>query len=312
MKVKEVETVLSIYQDGGVVSPPPNDIVVPYLQNNGTILNININKPVSAGFIRRTRLVYNIVDMPLQSYSQLEMDLIDNLANSVYFNIEKVLKTLVRSGASMITLNYDVTLFTYEANINTSYGSKRLSYPYTASVSENTGFPTSTDGWYTLTVLDIPLWSVNTNYVVGDIVYHAASGKYAKCIGPHNAIPPTTPGAPWDAVSENDWTVYTISTSRIYGADADLRIAAELLITRNVKQSFIYPSIERASYKEYDDKLAASLITKITAMREAAVAYLESGDPVKAVDMIYRIPFEYHTAIGGNNVNIISSNNFTL
>lgn len=313
MKVKEIEIFNPVYQEGGILMPSPKDVVTATLAGDGTIIHVTVNKPVGVGRIRRIILRYNVVDMQLQSIGGMNIATItQTIATSVDFNIEVVKKTLIRSSSSMITVNYDVTLFTYEANINTTYGSKRLSYPYTASISENAGFPLSTDGWYSVSILDIPVWLPENTYVPSDVVYDATLEKFARCLTESTGQSPATSPDLWEAMTEESWAVYGISSNRVSDNDASLRIVSELLVTRNVKQAYIFPCIQATSFKEYNDKIAMEGLTKITAMREAAVAYLESGDPIKAVDMINRIPFEYHTLFGGNKPTLISNNNFTL
>ena len=154
MKVKEVEIFNQIYQESGALVPSPKNIIEAYLTTDGTLVKTTINKPITNGYIRRLSFHYNVVDMQLKSIGPLEiLTTTQTAAAPIDFNIKIVKKTLIRSSSSMITVNYDVTLFTYEANINTTYGSKRLSYPYVASISENAGFPLSTDGWYSLSML---------------------------------------------------------------------------------------------------------------------------------------------------------------
>lgn len=313
MKVKEVEIFSPIYQEDGVLAPSPKDSVKAFLSNDGKWLNVSIPKALAAATVRKLKLVYNVVDMQLQTVTPLLIkEVVQPVVADEIFDIEVVMKTLIKSSSSVVTLNYDVSLFTYEANINTTYGSKRLSYPYRASLSENTGFPTSTDGWYTLTVLDIPIWTGFSPYVIGDVLYYSNTDKFVKCIGNNTGEGPETNPEKWEAMTDESWTVYASSTSRITPSDAKLRILSELLLTRNIKQAFIFPSIQDTSFKEANDKLAFAAVTKITAMREAAVAYLESGDPIKAVDMIDKIPFEYHTLFGKSKTAVMSNNNFTL
>jgi len=313
MKVKEVEIFNQLYQESGVTMPSPKDVVTAYLINNGDNVKTSIHKDISSGYIRRLSFHFNVVDMELQTISPLEILTTTQLAESeIDFDIEKVRKTIIKASSSVVTVNYDITIFTYEANINTSYGSKRLSYPYTASISENSGFPISTDGWYSLLVTDVPIWSVNLEYSVGDVVYHETTNSFVKCIVDNVGVNPTDNTTYWIYMTDEDWSVYASSTSRISSNDAALRICSEFLLTRNIKQSFIFPCIQATSFKEFNDNLAMTALTKITSMREAAIAYLESGDPIKAVNVINTIPFEYHTLFGSNKPTVISSNNFSI
>ena len=313
MKVKEVEIFNQLYQESGSTIPAPKDVVVAYLTTNGDLVKTTINKDIAAGYIRRLSFHFNIVDSELKTVAPLEiLTTNQTTAAEIEFNIEKVRKTLIKASSSVVTVSYDITIFTYEANISTSYGSKRLSYPYTASISENTGFPISTDGWYSLLVTDVPIWNNTTAYVVGDVLYHEATNAYIKCVTANTGVGPEDNTTYWTSMTDEDWSVYATSTSRLSTNDAILRIASEFLLTRNIKQAFIFPCIQATSFKDYDDNMAMAGLTKITAMREAAVAYLESGDPIKAVDMINKIPFEYHTLFGPTGTTVITSNNFTI
>lgn len=313
MKVKEVEIFNSVYQESGTLTPSPKNMVTAHLEKEGSMVMVTIGKDVAADHIRRVTFDYNIVDMQFQTYSHLNIPTILQITADVLpFNIEVVTKTLIRSSASVVTVNFDISIFTYEANINTSYGSKRLSYPYRADLSENTGFPLSTDGWYTMTVLDIPLWNAGHQYVIGDIVYSPEKGGFAKCTVANINHDPMLDQSVWDAPSDEAWDVYAIATNRMSDHDAKLRIYSDLLLTRNIKQAYIFPCIQSTNFKDSNDKVGMAGLTKITAMREAAVAYLESGDPIKAVNMINRVPFEYHTLFGPNRTVVISNNNFTL
>ncbi len=314
MKVKEVEIFNQVYQESGTVMPSPKDIVTTYLENGGMHVKVNVNKAIPANHVRKFLFDWNVVDMQLQTVGKLVIvaPAPQTTAAEVLFDIEVVTKTLIKSSASVVTLNYDITVFTYEANINTAYGSKRISYPYRADLSENTGFPLSTDGWYSMIVLDVPEWNSTDLYSIGDIVHHTGVSEYAKCTVANANHDPIGDETVWTTVTDEDWVMYSIAAYRVSDHDAALRISSNLLITRNVKQAFILPCLQSTSFKEYNDKLGMGAITKITAMREAALAYLESGDPIKAVDMINRIPFEFHTLFGPDKTTVISNNNFTL
>ncbi len=313
MKVKEVEIFNQLYQESGTTMPSPKDVVTAYAINNGDNIMLTINKAIEAGYIRRLSFHFNVVDMELQTVSPLEiLTATQTVATEIDFNIEKVRKTIIKASSSVVTVNYDITIFTYEANVNTSYGSKRLSYPYTASISENTGFPISTDGWYSLITTDVPIWTVNAAYIVGDVVYHTPTNNFVKCTVANTAVGPEDNTTYWTSMTDEAWSVYASATSRRSINDSILRICSELLLTRNIKQSFIFPCIQATSFKDHNDKLAMAALTTITAMREAAVAYLESGDPIKAVNMVNTIPFEYHTKFGPDKTTVISSNNFTI
>jgi hypothetical protein len=177
-----------------------------------------------------------------------------------------------------------------------SSGTMTFNVPYTVSYPGSSISPASTDGWYTLRVLDVENWLVGAQYVPGDIVLYlgalytctvAALGQLPSALT-HYALMTT----------EEEYNLYEFG----YGAydTVPTILNSNMLLTRYVKQKHIYELLLKTNYKRYDDITVVNQLEKIYAMREAAVVHLNDGNPIRArytLDMIT------------NEVNSFTSNN---
>jgi hypothetical protein len=178
-----------------------------------------------------------------------------------------------------------VRLFTYEANISTDYGSKTLHVPYSVSYPSSIITPQSTDGWYTLRVIDTLQYNSTTPYRVGDVVYYSE--------GNHICIQDSLNNSPddllyWEPLSEETKHGLFEFGAVSYTSIPTL-INCNLMITRYIKQKHIYELLSKTNFKKYDNIQAVLSLEKIIAMREASIVHMRSGNLITArylLDMI--------------------------
>ena len=68
---------------------------------------------------------------------------------------------------------------------------------------------------------------------------------------------------------------------------------------------YILPFLKKTSFDGKDDKLANDALLHLTAVREAVIAYLQLGDPIRAVNLLRKVPFIYNQYARTNNTKTI-------
>ncbi len=334
--VKEVEIVNTVESIKTGYSYPPyvTDASIPmltgYLTDSGNLLTVEVNREVASKSIRLVHLWHALVDAAERKvdYTLLETKntIVDSgaadgvilpITSSIHaFDISSVLTIPRRIGSIPTTGEITVDLFTYEANVvscdgTALYGTKRLSVPYNSSADYDLTFPTSTDGWLPIGVIDYAVRDLNESYTaqvnIGDIVYWytGAGDSGAPNVGElktgslyvaqeKTEESPAVDGK-WLAVEEADiLRMMSMPLSPTDGT-ATAVIGADALLTRYVKQEIIQDMLKRLSFKEYDDVGALRTLMIITALREKAIVLLEAGDQIRATYLLDKIDEEYNS-----------------
>lgn len=191
-----------------------------------------------------------------------------------------------------------------------SSGTITFNMPYTVSYPGLSIRPSSTDGWYTLRTLDVEKYSSIVQYHKNDIVFSIAG--FFICTTDSIGNPPTNV-LYWSAMTnEQEHNLYEFS----YNPTTTLAtvLNTDMLVTRYIKQKFIYELLIKSNYKRYDNLAVVTQVEKIIAMREAAVVHLDAGNPITARNMIDMINIETNSFMTNNRENnvIETFTNFTI
>lgn len=311
MKIKEVEVFNTIFQVEGNVLPSPDDTVYGKVSNDGKTLSIIVDRPVPVNYVRRIVVSFMIIDLTNKTYinQDLGIGLIRTYTPGDTFDVDLTPVLTIPQTYSETINATEVQLepLTYEANIERSWGLQTLIYPHKLHVTGQPLFPESTDAWYQVSILDIPIWNGVNEYKAGDIVYYddVDLGGYMKAAVDNVTEDPINPDEIWFGPTEDDWKLYGVSLNRATNWDATLRVLSDLLITRNIKHKYIFECIKAVSFNPVDNIAAEKTLNMIVALREVAVAYLESGDPLKALAAIARVPNEYQALLKADSSNEI-------
>ena len=282
---------------------PSDNIVTGVMSDLGKTLTFTISRYLKSGSCRKVSLLYLVPNFEhdyVTEYEILSMaPITDALPTTEYvFDISKVVDVFTSLMPEQLPDDeIMVRLFTYEANIVTDYGIKTLHVPYTVSYPGKINTPVSTDGWYVLRVLDSTIWSNTSAYYVGDIVYYAVDGTYYKCIADTSAgIVPINMPTYWSALSDEETRhlyEFGYRSENITGVSTIQTVLnSNVLVTRYVKQKYIYDLFSKTGYKKADDVKIISQLEKIMSMREAAVVYLKSNNAIMAKYMLNLIDIE--------------------
>lgn len=202
----------------------------------------------------------------------------------------------------------------WQSNIVPSSGTKTLHAPYSVSYPSLIVAPQSTDGWYCARVLDILEYDAGTTYLSGEIVYDGTSGLYiAVTTSTGQSLTNTDYWLPMTAEEERN--LYQFGYEDQGSGSVVTLLNTDMIVTRYVKQKYIYELLTKSNYKRYDNLTVVTQLEKIYAMREAAIVHLNSGNPIFArylLDMI-AIEVNSYTKNNGQRTIIESVNaNYTL
>lgn len=283
---------------------PSDNIVTGVMSNLGKTLTFTINRNLSVGSCRKVSLYYMVPNFEKNYVTEYEIESKAPNTTAVpateyVFDISDVLNVFTQLAPEQLPDDtITVRLFTYEANVVTDYGIKTLHVPYTVSYPGKINTPASTDGWYALRVLDTSVWVNSNPYFAGDIVWYAVDGYYYKCVEDVSAgiSPGVTGAAYWTAITEEeDRHLYEFGyevNNPTGVSTVQTVLNSNVLVTRYVKQKFIYDLFVKSNYKKYDDIKTISQLEKIISMREAAVIYLRNNNPIMAEYMLHMIDIE--------------------
>lgn len=293
--VREVEfsNLLEIFNDDKSYSDGiDQEMFTGVLSDSGKLLTVTVGKelPEAAAGSRKILLYYGNVDFDNKfvDYVLLEEKPLDNQYlsgvqnNKQYeFDISKVLiiprKVYNTQGSSEIV----VQLYTYEANVTTDYGDKRLSVPY--SIESNTKFEydNSTDGIFRMYMVDFPAWAGPTPYYINDIVCYEDILYKATTEGNLGNAPTT--GIGWEIPTEED----IIEASYATAVNPPLSsVITDSLISRYAKYNYILNALINTEYKSYDNKESYELVLLLQAFRERAMFNLLDH---KSIDAAYAL-----------------------
>jgi len=293
--VKEVEfSIVSEIIDRNIPYSNSDDqsLIIGTLKENGTLLNIipRIPLPTKIFAKRKLFLYFCNVDFDNKLTDRIKLGETDldycmrdegEFTDKVYeFDLSRVLiiprKVYNTQGTSEIT----VELYTYEANINTDYGSKRLSVPYTITSDTKYEYDKSTDGIYKLLLIDFEEWVDDRTYNIGDIV---SRGDTLLVSTQDNNVYNDT-DAEWDTawIEPTDEDIFTFN----YGTTSNIPIRAiefDLLISRYAKYGIIKDVLLSTGFKSYDDDNSYELVALLQSLREKAKFQLQAHKPIDSL-----------------------------
>lgn len=250
------------------------------LSNNGDTLTIDVNNVAEvAGYKYQMTVLYANIDHNNNNieYETLLSSVLTTTLEDTEIDISSVKALLTFETVTVKSATINVDLFTYEANINTDYGRKRISFPHKVT-SDNAGYNMTTDGIFIVTVHQIPQWSNVGIYNVGDLVYvddvTYMATKY------NSTMPPSSSPEYWTVVTEDIFSAYAQAPDLNGGSSF---ISHNLCLnTRSIKQEIIIPMLKSTSFSKYDDIPVLNKLEDLINMREAAVSFLRQQDFLRA------------------------------
>lgn len=321
--VKEIETANTtelLDDDMSLVLSPEHfpDLVSAVLTLNGELMTVKVNRGLKTGYARKVALYYMLPKYEQQLVMEYEL-FTSGPDNSVDENTEYaidlsgVLNSIPHYSPEQIADDsVTIRLYTYEANITTNYGTQTLNVPYTVSYPSNMIAPASTDGWYTLRVVDLEEYDdqASVPYYINDVVWY--EDAMYNCIADSAGNIPTDTDY-WEAMTAEDERNMHEFGHEISRPISTL-INCNMLITRYIKQKYIYELLIKSNYKRYDDIPIVNQLEKLFAMREAAVVYLNQGNPIHARYLLDMITIEVNsfTTNNGERNTIQVITNFTI
>lgn len=268
-----------------------------HLTDSGVTLDVTVHIPLSGEAVaqRKLFLFYGNTDFDnkIIDYIKLEETDLDyrqsgeEITDKVYtFDLNRVLiiprKVYSTGGTSEIVIE----LYTYEANITTDYGTKRLSVPYSITSDVKYEYDQSTDGVYRLVMVDFDPWVSTRTYNIGDIV--ESGGALMMSDVNENS----------DIVSESSWSTPTdddvLNFSRGVTKYPPTRaFITDMMISRYAKYKLIRDTLLSTSFKGYDDKEAYELTLLLQNLRERAKYKLLTHKPLDAAYSLQTLKVAY-------------------
>lgn len=257
------------------------------LSEEGKTLDITVGNtlPLPSEGARQLILYFGNVDFDnnIVEYVKIGETALDNSSpasvNNVYtFDLSKVLMIPRRIYNNQGTSEITIQLYTYEANITTDYGTKRLSVPYSISNDSVYEYDKSTDGIFRLYMVDYKLWNISTEYNKGDIVYYG-DGVLISTVDGNIGVTPSTEASSWATPTEQEIIEFA------YGSSANQplgSIISDIMISRYAKYTYILETLLKTGFKAYDDQYAYELTSMLQTIRERAVLDLLDHRPIKS------------------------------
>ena len=257
------------------------------LEDDGKTLNITVLKDGSVGG-RQIYVLFGNVDFDTRLVDYIdvgksELDLnIANPGKTYTFDLSKVLqiprKVYDTRGSSEITIE----LYTYEANINTDYGTKRLSVPYTVESATHYEYSTSTDGVYKVALVDYAYWKNTTTYNTGDIVIDTNNSLAVSTIDGNVGNDPTLSDY-WAVPTDEEILDYAYGTTTNEPINS---IMADMLVSRYAKYKYIKESMSKMTYKEFDNELALAKTLLLQVFREQSMVNIYKHKSIDAAESL--------------------------
>lgn len=288
------------------------------LRDDGKLLDIslNINAVGSETTANLFMLDYNVIDYYNRTVSENALtDIIVKLgipAEQEYNNIDLSKVRTIPKPVIDTTLHesIDIQLFTYEANIETEYGNKRLSVPYKVMSTLGTSIPTSTDGLYTIHFATVRSWNASSPYVSGQIVVQGGNPYTCKV---SNIGIPVTDSVYWNETTEEDFRSFSSGNTSLSESNTLITGQFGMLITRQFKQTLLYDVVSGLSFRTEDDSNVLYTLNLMKKFRELAVIYLEKGDTIKADYLLEKAKTQYiQFKTGKFNKNTITNSRYSL
>lgn len=258
----------------------PNDTeLVGTLSDDGDTLNIVVGDRSSVSSYKyQLSVVYANINHEYKTveYETLYTgDLVDTIED-VSIDISGVRDLITPATVSIKSSTITVDIFTQEANVDTTYGSKRISFPNSTTL-EDVSFSYSTDGIYVISLFQISEYSSSNSYSPGDVCY-SSSTAYVNLVATNGS--PTSETDSWEELDEEGLTSLAVAPDRnneFYNVSYNVCIN-----TRSIKQEILIPLALSTSFQKYDDLAALNKLEYYTNMREAVVCLVRNNDYVKA------------------------------
>lgn len=315
--IKEVE-IQNTYQeiDGDISSSVSSDITG-RLADNGDTLHLTFPKELATGYARVIKLDYIQLDNTNNSYKP--STLLSTSPTTTWNTSEEVVIDLtpIREFVKVIDTSYsdieasaDVKILTAEANIvdfpDDAY-SVKYGFPTIVSGTVSGGLVGTTDGWYQLIVLDIPVWKTEhtDTYEIGTIV--ALDNKLYECKVNAPIGVEVTDEDHWEVVADSSYMqLLTTKESPTNEHSIVTKSLSDIMITRDIKVKYILPLIKMTSFHAGDDKIAYQGLLHLNAMREATIAYLQLGDPIRALETLRKCGSVYLEYVRTNTTKTVT------
>ena len=279
------------------------DLFEGHLENNGSRLHIVTHTPLKPSAIakRKLFLFFGNIDFNSNSIEYIKIhesafDYIQegkSVTDNVYvFDLSRVLIIPRRVYNTAATSQLTIELYTYEANVITDYGTKRLSSPYSITSDVKYDYDVSTDGIYKLITIDFESWTPPKVYGVGDIIALNDVLLVSTIADNTNNIIAEEPtdsepyGIGWSVATEDDIAIYSLGTT----LNPPLRsFITNIMISRYAKYNKIKNALLATSFKAHDDASAYELTALLQRFRENAKYKLLSHKVIDAAYELYRL-----------------------
>lgn len=114
-------------------------------------------------------------------------------------------------------------------------------------------------------------------------------------------------------VTSDEFMRYVTTVGIVNDYKPPIKLLADVILSRNVKMNYILPFLKRTSFARHDDAQANKALLHLNALREAAVAYLQLGDPIHAVNTLNSCANVYDSyAKSSTTKNVQSNTRYTL
>lgn len=252
------------------------DIFSGTLANDGKDLTINISKEMPPSGVRKLLLYHGDVDFMTQSVKYNHIESVEVIDTNYTFDISSILSTPRRIADTADSVQALVQFYTYEANISTDYGTKKVTVPYSTSAM----LPNreSTDGILKLYLIDFNDWYFDISYMIGDVVVQG--GLLYTSMSDYNIShsPDATPEN-WELTTDEYLTEYAYGATETQPLNS---IISDVLISREAKYSYILPKLQKSSFNPVDDAAMHKSAMLLTMLRDNATLLLLEHKPVGA------------------------------
>lgn len=286
------------------------------LSDDGNTLDISLNLNSTGNEFTATvfLLDYNTVDYSNRNIVNTALtDIKVATGNPINLNynsidLSSVLQIPKPTVIDTFEQSINIELFTYEANVITDYGSKRLSVPYKVNSVGDVTLNSSTDGLYTLHYANVRLWNTASQYMAGQITVHNNVAYVCKVGNTNQHI---TNSYYWEYATEDDIRNFTGGSTT--GRESDSLITAQfsMLISRDFKQTLLYDLLNAVSFRTHDDSNTLTVLELMRTYRELSAIYLGEGDAVKAHYFLEKAKNQYNHFKSGKYTQV-SDNTYTL
>ncbi len=293
--------------DSMIVEDPTSERFSGQLSDDGKTLDItlNINAPKGDAVAEIMLLDFNIVDFANKTFTSRNLtDLLVRPATPPtlkYTSIDLSEVLEIPQSAEKLTADLEASLrlFTYEANIETAYGSKRLSVPYKVDIPYDYVIANNTDGLYTVNYALVRLWGSTATYVPGQVTVDGTTAY--TCLKTVSGTQPEDTNDYWRVATMDD--IRAAASGITSGQESGTLIASEvsMIISRYHKQTILYDLVNSLSYREEDDIRALSSLNIVSRYHELCVLALEEANPIQARYFLNKMKVEHSHFTGPTN-----------